>query len=232
MSCETIRIHLVAYRDGELSEQDRARVVAHLSTCPACRREEERLARVSHMLTNLERITPSPDFAAAFWRRLEQEDHGRQEEPESRWARWWRELREGLAGWQWTPALAAAASLLIFLSYILSSRPTTTSTPPTQPAAHVAAADVPAPVAKEPGLFVNYRVIADLDKLNHFDEIAAVQVPGEHNTELASEENLPPELMKDPGFFVHYPILKKMEQLENLEAVLDAPVEGESHGRG
>jgi len=101
-----------------------------------------------------------------------------------------------------------------------------------QPAAHVAAADVPAPVAKEPGLFVNYRVIADLDKLSHFDDIATVQAPGAHNTELASEENLPPDLVKDPSFFVHYPILQKMEQLENLEAVLDASVEGDSHGRG
>jgi len=232
MSCETIRTHLVAYRDGELLEQDRARVAAHLSGCPACTREEKQLARVNQMLTNLERITPSPDFAAAFWRRLEQEGHSRQEEPESRWARWWRELREGLTGWQWTPALAGAASLLIFLSYILSSHPTPTPTPPTQPAAHVAAADVPAPVAKEPGLFANYRVIADLDKLSHFDEIATVQVPGEHNTELASEENLPPDLVKDPSFFVHYPILQKMEQLENLEAVLDAPVEGDEHARG
>jgi len=59
-----------------------------------------------------------------------------------------------------------------------------------------------------------------------------VQAPGEHNTELASEENLPPELVKDPSFFVHYPILKKMEQLKNLDAVLDASTEGDNHGRG
>ena len=232
MICETIKPHLVAYRDGELPEQDRARVAAHLSTCPACTREEEQLARVNQMLTNLERVTPSPDFAATFWRRLEQEGHGRQEAPESRLARWWRELREGLSGWQWMPALAGVASLLIFLSYILSSRPTTITTPPAQPAAQVAAADLPAPVAKEPGLFVNYKVIADLDKLSHFDEIAAEQAPGEHNTELAGEENLPPDLVKDPSLFVHYPILKKMKQLENLEAVLDAPAEGNNHGRG
>ncbi|HEV8714615.1 MAG TPA: zf-HC2 domain-containing protein [Candidatus Binatia bacterium] len=229
MICETIKPHLVAYRDGELSEQDRAHVVAHLRTCPACTREEKQLARVNHLLTNLERIAPSPDFAATFWRRLEQEGHGRQEEPESRLARWWRELREELTGWQWTPALVGAASLFIFLSYIFSNRPTTTS--PTQPAAQVAA-NVPAPVAEEPGLFVNYKVIADLDKLSHFDEIASVQPGGKHNTELASEENLPPDLLKDPSFFVQYPILQKMEQLENLEAVLNLPAEGSEHGHG
>jgi hypothetical protein len=231
MICETIKTHLVAYRDGELSEQDRTRVTAHLNTCPTCTREEKQLARVDQMLINLERITPSPDFAAAFWRRLEQEGQSSQEEPESRLARWWRELREGFPSWQWTPALAGAASLLVFLSYMLTSRPTTTPTPPAQPAVKVAA-EVPAPVAKEPGLFVDYGFLGDLDKLNHFDEIAAVQLPGEHDTELASEENLPPELLKDPSFFVHYPLLQKMDQLENLEAVLELPAEGDEHARG
>ena len=94
MICETIRTHLVAYRDGELSEQDRARVTAHLHTCPACTREEKQLERVEQMLISLERITPSPDFATTFWRRLEQEGQSSREEPESRVARWWRELRD------------------------------------------------------------------------------------------------------------------------------------------
>lgn len=231
MICETIRPHLVAYRDGELSEQDRARVAAHLSACPVCTREEAQLARVHQLLTNLERITPSPDFAATFWQRLEQEGQSRQEEPESRWARWWREGRERLSGWQLAPALAGAASLLVFLSYLLSSRPVTTPTPPAQPASQIAA-DVPAPLAEKPGLFVNYKVIADLDRLGHFDEIAAVELPGRHDTELASEEDLPPDLLKDPGFFVHYPLLRKMEKLENLEAVLELPPEGDEHVHG
>jgi hypothetical protein len=231
MICETIKPHLVAYRDGELSEQDRSRVTAHLNACPACTREEKQLGRVEEMLINLERITPSPDFAATFWHRLEQEGQSSQEQPESRLARWWRGLREDLTSWQWTPALAGAASLLVFLSYMLTGRPTTTPTAPVQPAVQVVAA-VPPPVAKEPGLFVNYNVLAELDKLNHFDEIAAVQLPGAHDTELANEENLPPELLKDPSFFVHYPILKKMEELKDLETVLDLPAKGDEHIRG
>lgn len=229
MTCETIRSHLVAYRDGELPEPDRAHVAAHLSTCPVCTREDAQLAGVHQLLTNLERITPSPDFAATFWQRLEQEGQSQQEEPESRWARWWREWRDQLRGWQLAPALAGAASLLIFLSYVLSSRPVTT--PPTPPVSQVAA-NVPAPLVEKSGFFVNYQVIADLDKLSHFDEIAAVQLPGEHDTELASEGDLPPDLLKDPGFFVHYPLLQKMEKLENLEAVLDPPAEGDEHSRG
>ncbi len=231
MTCETIRPHLVAYRDGELPEQDRVRVATHLSACPVCTREEARLARVHQMLTSLERITPSPDFAATFWQRLEQEGRSRQEEPESLLARWWREWRERLSGWQLAPALAGAASLLVFLSYILSSRPVTTPTSPAQSVSQVAA-NVPAPLVEKPGLFVNYKVIADLDRLSHFDEVAAVELPGERGTEVASEGDLPPDLLKDPGFFVHYPILKKMEKLENLEAVLDLPAKGDEHVHG
>jgi len=94
------------------------------------------------------------------------------------------------------------------------------------------AANVPAPLVEKPGLFVNYKVIADLDKLSHLDEIAAVQLPGARDTEVASEGDLPPDLLKDPGFFVHYPLLQKMEKLENLEAVLDLPAEGGEHSRG
>ncbi|MGH6804074.1 MAG: anti-sigma factor family protein, partial [Methyloceanibacter sp.] len=44
MTCETIKSQLVAYRDGELSEQERGSVTAHLGTCPACTREEAQLA--------------------------------------------------------------------------------------------------------------------------------------------------------------------------------------------
>ncbi|MBI3301718.1 MAG: zf-HC2 domain-containing protein, partial [Deltaproteobacteria bacterium] len=217
--CETIRNELVAYRDGELPERDRARIAAHLRTCLACTQEEARLARVNQLLANLERITPSPDFATTFWRRLKQEG---QVEQESWFARWW---REWLTGWQWAPALAATASLLVFLGYLFSGHPTTPTPPPAPP-------DVPAQVAKQPGLFVNYKILADLDRLAHFDEIAAVESTPEHTSELAREEDLPPAVLENPGFFVHYPILQKMEQLQNLETVLDLPGDEDQQHRG
>jgi len=225
MTCETIRKELVAYRDGELLERDRAQIAAHLSTCAACTREEARLARVSQLLTNLERVTPSPDFAATFWRRLEQEG---QAERESGFARWW---REWLAGWQLMPALAGAASLLVFLSYVLSNRPPTTTTPSASPSA-LLKINAPAPVAEKPGLFVNYGIIADLDKLAHFDEVAALENAPQDVSTLARAEDLPPVLVENPSLFVHYPILKQMEQLQNFEAVLDLPAGEDEQRRG
>ena len=225
MTCETIRKELVAYRDGELLERDRAQIAAHLSTCAACAREEARLVRVSQLLTTLERVTPSPDFAATFWRRLEQEG---QVERESWFARWW---REWLTGWQLMPALAGAASLLVFLSYVLSSHPPTTTTPSASPSA-LLKINVPAPVAEKPGLFVNYGIIADLDKLAHFDEVAALENAPQDASTLARTEDLPPALVENPNLFVHYPILEKMEQLQNFEAVLDLPAGEDEQRRG
>ena len=44
-SCDNIIEMLVDYSDGELSAADRQRVESHLSGCPACRSEVERLGR-------------------------------------------------------------------------------------------------------------------------------------------------------------------------------------------
>src|SRR5215207_7241512 len=111
MICEEIREELVAYQDGELAEQDRKHVAAHLSTCAACTQEAASLARVGKMFGGLEQVTPSSDFAATFWQRLEQE---RQPQPENRFAQWWRELRESMSTWHLTPALVGVTSVLIF----------------------------------------------------------------------------------------------------------------------
>lgn len=237
MTCEEIRSELIAYRDGELLEQDRARVAAHLKTCPTCTQEEVRLARVDLLLTGLERITPSPDFAATFWRRLEQEG---QIEPESRWAQWWREWRESVARWQMLPALAGAASVLVFFAYLYSSGPdrvTTSASAPRSLAGPMAkkeaaaGADAPPQLAEKLGFFLNYTAIADLEKFSRFDEIAAVGLPAEHETEL-TDSDIPKEVLENPRLFTHYPILKDMEKLQNLEAVLPSPTQDKEEHHG
>jgi len=68
--------------------------------------------------------------------------------------------------------------------------------------------------------------------LSHFEEIAAVDLSKERETEVAQEEEIPPDLLKNPNFFAHYPMLKKMEQLQNLEAVLDTPTKENEHDQG
>jgi hypothetical protein len=79
---------------------------------------------------------------------------------------------------------------------------------------------------------VNYGIIADLDKLAHFDEVAALESTPEDAPALAREEDLPPVVLENPSLFVQYPILEKMEQLQNFEAVLDLPAGGDEQRRG
>lgn len=218
MTCEKIKKELVAYRHGELSERERTWVTDHLSTCLSCTREEAQLARVSQLLTNLERIIPSPDFAMTFQRRLAQKAHVEQE---SGLAHWW---REWLSSWQLAPALAGAASLIVFLGYVLSGHLTIPQQAPSVPA-EIAKQSEPStdPAARpieQPELFANYGVIADLDRLAHFEEVASTENEPEPEPAVAREEELPPDLLDNPSFFASYPILQSMEKLQNMEAVL------------
>lgn len=52
-----------AYLDGELAEDERTRIGAHLEECAACRAEAEELTAVSDALDVLERLEPDPYFA-------------------------------------------------------------------------------------------------------------------------------------------------------------------------
>lgn len=231
MTCETLKNELVAYRDGELSEREHEQVVAHLRTCSACAQEEKRLARLDQLLASLEPVSLSPGFAATFWQRVEQEQ--RATKRTGRFAHRW---RDWLESWRLVPAMAAVASLLIFLGYVLFGRhvPPPPQLSPAEPLVQqeVARADLPPLVVAQPDLFVLYRMIADLDKFAHFEEIAAVDPAPEEKTELVMPEDLPAPLRENPSFFVHYPMLQKMEELQNFEAVLSLPGEGEKPNRG
>ncbi len=242
MTCESIQEELVAYRDGELSEPERSRIAAHLATCVECTREEAQLLKMERLLTSMERIAPSPNFAASFWERIEQEKGHSTVQPPSRlpvqdnsFVRWWQELRATLTAWQVAPAFAAAASLLVFFGYLLTSSskpPAVVTAPQEKSLAAASAPEVPAGVAEKLEFFVNYKVIADLERLAHFDDIAAVELPGTPEVEVAQVEELPPDLLQNPSFFTHYPLLKRMEQLQSLEAVLDNPTGENEQNQG
>jgi hypothetical protein len=239
MTCEEIREELVAYQDGELSEQDRKQVAAHLSTCVACHQEAALLARVGQMFSGMERVIPSPDFAATFWQRLEQE---RQAKPANRFAHWWHELRESLTSWNLTPALVGAASVLIFFVALAQRPERSTSTSVSLPSVGEKAQDqarpvaspartVPAEVVEETELFVDYQMITEMDKFTRFEEIAVVDLPTEQPVEVAEGE-LPKDVLENAEFFAQYPILQQMEQLENFDAVLAAPSQGKEETQG
>ena len=239
MTCEEIREELVAYQDGELAERDRKQVAAHLRTCSACTQEAVSLARVGQMFSSLGRVAPSPDFAANFWRRLE---HEREAQPENRLAQWWRELRESLSDWHLTPALVGVSSVLIFFAALAQrpdrpappqvSAPSVVEKPKDAPrAVGSSVKTVPAEVREQSDLFVDYKMITDLDKFARFEEIAAVDLSTEQPVEIAETE-VPKEVLDDPGFFANYPILQQLDRLENFDAVLASPSQGEEETQG
>jgi len=239
MICEEIREELVAYQDGELAEQDRKHVTIHLSTCPACTQEAASLARIGQMFGSLERLTPSPDFAANFWQRLE---HERQLQPENRFAQWWRELRESMTNWYLTPALVGVASVLIFFAAfsqkpdrtLLTSGPDSLITKKPETVAKPTMSKkptVPAEVMEKSDLFIDYKIITELDRFARFEEIAAVDLSTEQPVEIA-ETDIPKEVLDDPGFFAQYPILQQLERLKNFDAVLASPSQTDEEARG
>ena len=236
---------LVAYRDGELSARKRANIESHVRACVRCTEEQQQIDRLDAAVRGLERVSPSADFSTTFWRRLEQEGTGEPEpldeglsawtgEPTRPWWRVWES--EWFANWQpnWQvgSAIAAAASLLIFLSYFFSSPVTendqdrvdllaqqqrvvsTARTTEQDTPASIVRPSVPSPVAQAPQLFVDYTLLANLDKFSHFDEISTFQQ--------MFGPDLPSVLREDPNFFMQYQLLEKMEQLQHLESVLDS----------
>ena len=239
MICEEIREELVAYQDGELAEQDRKHVAAHLSTCAACTQEAASLARVGKIFGSLERVMPSSDFSENFWQRLEQE---RQPQPENRVAQWWRELRESMTTWHLTPALVGVTSVLIFFAALGQRLDRTTPTLTPTPLITTESGKVSKPVeSKEPtvpaevmeksDLFIDYKIISELDRFARFEEIAAVDLSTEQPVEIA-ETDIPKEVLDDPGIFAQYQILQKLERLKNLDAVLASPSQNDEEAQG
>jgi hypothetical protein len=220
MRCEAIKKDLAAYRDGELSQRARARVAVHIKECASCAREEAFLGQVDQLLCQMTRLTPSPGFAEAFWRRLEEEG---QVEERGYLAHWWRDFVER---WRLVPALAAAAALLVVASYvILSSRVETLPVATPSPVA-----GLPRRLVEQPELFLQYRLVAEVDKLANFEAILAQRDEAELSGLTA--EVPPSKLLDKPGLFVDYYLLRKMEQLQNFEAVQSVHIGGEETGRG
>jgi hypothetical protein len=204
-TCEEITSELVAFLDGELADEERRPVAAHVHGCLACRREIERLTKVQGLVAELPRIQPSAGFADEFWRKLEAESA-----PLPANVHRLRPLR-------WVvPALAAAAVVALALrSEVQPPSPQVASsgtevhasgkiaTAPAAPAPPARAA--PQPKAEEPPAQV-----ADVESLR--------------------PEDLPPELVEHPELFLRLPVVRRLDTLKYLGSAEDAP--GADDGAG
>ena len=102
MDCERFREQLSASLDGELTEQERTEVSAHLVSCAACRQYRESLRRTVKQVRDLPRVHAPAHLAGNVVREL----------PNARPAR---RARLVLRRWLLWPAIAAAAALAITL---------------------------------------------------------------------------------------------------------------------
>jgi RNA polymerase sigma-70 factor, ECF subfamily len=68
--CRVLGDLLSAFHDGELDEQQRAAVEAHIKTCPQCRQTEEDLKKVGALIAGLAPIMPSQAWIAKVFDQL------------------------------------------------------------------------------------------------------------------------------------------------------------------
>jgi predicted anti-sigma-YlaC factor YlaD len=107
MTCREMDDRLDEWVDGTLSDAERRDVEVHLATCPACRREEERLRELlTHAAALPRSVAPPRDLWPGIADRI-----GRRRD----WA--WPRLTA------WTPALAAAALVVVALGAMFFGRP-------------------------------------------------------------------------------------------------------------
>jgi anti-sigma factor RsiW len=113
------RSNLVAYLDGELSEQAARDIDQVLTKSPAVRHDVEMLARTWDLLDELPRLSTAQDFTARTLTAAKDEEAPRPLVPPS-WVEWFHseQLRRGVIVLAWVVGLSASA----LAGYAVTSR--------------------------------------------------------------------------------------------------------------
>jgi len=195
MRCRTAQTWIVAARDGELGERQRRTLDRHLAECGACRAEQVSLEGV---LTALDALEPAREVPARLEADVLRQVRGLAADgaaPTWTLPQW---VRRGF------PAIAATAVVALAVVGVRSSEVATPDartkmvaaerprvTAPAAPVIAKAAApvvarrakerapvDPPAELASRPELFIDLPMIRELEKMQHFDAIAAEDSDG------------------------------------------------------
>lgn len=73
MNCQEVREYFSRFLEGEISNEERALVGAHLSTCKSCRLELEALKKTIHAVQSVPSDKPPPGFANQVMARIRYE---------------------------------------------------------------------------------------------------------------------------------------------------------------
>ncbi|HYD47199.1 MAG TPA: anti-sigma factor [Terriglobales bacterium] len=167
--CQSIRPHLTAAADRELSPWRSWQVRRHLDRCDACRSEADKLQRtVSTQITMLRQLMAAPEIPIDEMRRR---------------------LRVAIAAepaindapWQWhfsfRPVFAGAAVMLLAISTAVWG-----FGGPTTALIALGWVEPPSAVAAKTDLFQDYPLIEQLDALENFDSVNAVPLEEEQTS--------------------------------------------------
>jgi len=125
--CPDIKKLLAAFSAGKLAPQDKARMDAHIRTCPDCARELAASADEGKVLKGLARVQATEDFLKKVHSRLERP---RRAERRSRiWAG---------PNWIKIPLEVAAAAAAVFLIYAVAREEPALYRPPSAPSMKLA----------------------------------------------------------------------------------------------
>jgi hypothetical protein len=105
MKCDLPIELLSGYLDGELDVQERARVEAHLKTCPACQQELEALKKVDVQIRNRVHEEPTTEFSSTLNRTVMERIRTRRR-----------------SVFKLTPVFAPVAAALLILIVLLNTR--------------------------------------------------------------------------------------------------------------
>ncbi len=165
ISCQSVQEDLTAWIDGELPVDRAAVVRQHVAECTTCSAEVESLRAaikwhrqaLVHAIA-LEDFDPTP----LSWRL----DRALRRDEERRWH------------WVWRPAVFAGAAMAVAASIlmVIAGGPGAVLIP-------LGLESPPVAVSQEPELFKNYLLIQRLDLLEHFDNVQAVPLEDEQETE-------------------------------------------------
>jgi len=149
---------LSAYSDGQLSEKDRSRVARHLEVCDLCRKEYAAIQSLGRLLCAGEDLTPSPGFAAGFWRKV---DDMEKIKAGGRWFRW--------RDWGFGPVWAAAAATVVLVFGVMLYR----QTPPRSLEDAIEAPGLL--IAEDIELYEDFEIIQHLDLLEQWETLSSME---------------------------------------------------------
>jgi anti-sigma factor RsiW len=198
--CEAMAIELPGYVEGKLDPGTTAMVEKHVRVCAACTAEVRELDRLNVLLAEgLPPITPSPDFAASFAKRLAAEIAAEERESmpsERRWLGW-------LLQPSWIPLAAAAAlGVIMFAPWFNGSQ----SQSPSVSVAPPLTGSVASTTNPLPGTGV-----AELSA-KASNQVASTKAEGGERLATAS---VPADLLGRADLFVDFDVIRDLDLLES-----------------